>query len=1447
MAKRFAATIRQEHQQTFLAYNEIPRWPPCPTHELFRLDLQRKRVSTSGEGAADTEDSDQEREFLPYSHVFSRIRIGEKPVRILVEGGAGIGKTALCMLLFKGWENGDFFKKFELLLLLPLHQVKIAKARSLPELICVLFPSHSHEITSYIIQTRGKKVLIIADGLNKLTETFQKGSFLHNLLLGGLLSQASVLITSRPSTSAPLHKLSCVDDFLEVYGFDCSTIHQYIRAKFDSDQQKAISLLEQLESNPIIEQICRIPLNCAVVCFLWQNNTDVFSTTTGLFTEVILNFVYCNMLNTDEYSSHPRLLNIHGLPESLRNPWSSVCEIAFQTIRFNLGTNPQVNLEAIRLSQSGFEILGMLEFVELDKISFLFVHPTFKEYFAALYLIMQPLDRQMVIFKLHSKSKHPTLFFRFYFGLCFQISGSVHVDMAGIAQIMRLLSESYTASNDEYLLCHYAYEAKHSFVTEGIISALSDRTKSFVSMSFGHPSTAQDCVTVMYIIANIQERTFVEIDFHDCHLGDKRICELATVLSNKAKIVQVKILNLNNNNLTDVSVVNLFTQASAAFQYLVKLSLRDNRIGEASICAIKATLSKSSRSMNLLDLSNNRLLTDGIKELQIAIECYSLKNLEVLFLRGTLPANNTSNNIACLYAFATAISSHCPRLRRLDLSAIDLGEPGDPAICNLVSHFTGTKTNLDLRLNREYMPEVEKKFIAVMEDSIRNKGTIDHTVVHGIIVGPGRSGKDSLMNRLLGKEPHDKSYLSASTGVLESVVKVEVKKLYCTTVAAAANSLIWRRLDYNEEALELMMTTARCCSVIHNKRSRKLSQSKMVDSNTISAHDEITEHDKPDRSISSDSLRVKPKTHYYDDYLCDDDFERNIVRDQANQVLIVPVQEKWPDVKDILKSAVESQRMDELREHLESSWSLYLTNTGGQMEFQELLPLLVCGPSVFFITFPLNKELMEHYTVQYHHSDADHTEETYTSPSTLMDEILQTLATIDALDLSGHQQDFQLKPKVFLIGTHKDKLPNHLIDKKIQEIDKQIQEMIRQTSLFDQGSIIFAEGAKQLIFTVNNLSKEDTDFQKIRCALQQTVEKADQFTIACPSTWLIFSLVLRAKHKSSQVLTLDECFTIAQGCGISDRTELSGALHFIHTRLGLVRYFNVKELSKCVVVDPQILFDKITDLIVKTFISDNAEVNEIEDFQGRGIFSIKTMERICKKRPHSDSQLPFKWLLKLLRYLRIAAVFKDKKDNLKCFFPAVLCHAPAWRPTSLKNPDLAQHPALLVAFESGFCPRGVPGALVTYLMTDEMQSVFPWELIPDKVFKNQVSFSIEGCGDIILRIYPTHLQLNLDPEAEISDEDDIQMTCRVVYKCIEQGMNAITKGYKRCDYFFAYYCTLCKCKKRLHPAKIIWRDDRPIKLKCKTMNRQYSLPSDYNVWNLQKLTDQQGIFAFQRF
>ena len=534
---------------------------------------------------------------------------------------------------------------------------------------------------------------------------------------------------------------------------------------------------------------------------------------------------------------------------------------------------------------------------------------------------------------------------------------------------------------------------------------------------------------------------------------------------------------------------------------------------------------------------------------------------------------------------------------------------------------------------------------------------------------------------------------------------------------------------------------------------------------------------------------------------------------------------------DIFKRAVKLRRMDALREHLESSWSLYLTNTGGQTDFQELLPVLVCGPSVFFITFPLNKDLHSHYTVYYEHEDG--TKESYQSSSTLLDEILQILATIHTLKCIKPRTDVTLKPKVFLVGTHKDQLEPSKVKERIQEIDKQLRDRIIQTSLFSQGSIEFADGPDKLIFVVNNFDKDDSDFQKIRHALQTVVERSEEFTIRCPSTWLIFSLILRAKHKANQLLSYNDCFTIAQRCGISDREELNKTLAFLHYRLGLVRYFCVKNLNKLVVIDPQILFDSISKLMVNTFVSDHATSNEVIEFKRRGIFSMEVIERISRK-DHFKFQPSFEWLLHLLKHLKIAAFFTKKGQNYY-FFPSVLCHAPEYE----KAQCLIEHkpPPLLIAFKSGFCPRGIPGALIVHLMNNDNIN---WKLRTSKISRNQVSFNVGPC-DITLRIFPTHLQVSIDKESETSNFNKDKEICQKIYVNLKQAMKNITPEYHQCRYYFTFYCIFEECKAHPHPAEIDWENQR---LECKHKDTSIDIPTThkYDTWvsQLKCIEDQKG-------
>ena len=1332
--------------------------------------------------------------------------------RVIIEGCAGMGKSTFCISVARDWASSVLFQEYELLLLLPLSQRKIASASSLRGWIDGLkLKINSRGVANHIKHKKGEGVLLIADGWNDLRESERQ--VFRSLIFGDVLSCASVIVTSRPTASAALYRGNVVDRVIEILGLNRQGIEEYVLSKLAGNHPTADNLIDQLNCNPVVQSMCRVPICCASVCHLLYSHCGVLPISmTELCTKLILS-ILCNNCSTS-------ISDLDSLQKPLQEPWRHLCKLAFQLI-----SRGDPDILQFNSFQCGIMTFGFVEYDETkeDVKAFDFSYPTSQEYLAALHLVKQPPSNQLqALDTIRLTCKETTLFWRYFFGL------SVKFNQHHFTNILKHgVQVIGTYDLPQCLLCHCAFEAKSEVVTSQIIKCLRNNVDSKSFVHFGDPCSAHDCEAVLYVISNMKgsECDGIEINFNNCNFSARQASALADMLALKMGKIQVKDLDISDNSLPDDTVAHLFSKAVTSFRSIEKLFIRNNGVSQKGISAIIEALSASlSKTLVQLDLSFNPLTLAGLQVLNCAIKSGILANLAILFMQGCL-TSNVSENVSYLCSLAYNLLSRCLYLRRLDLSANDFGKGVTPILSRVIMQLS---EKVDLRLNREYMSEVDKSFVAIMEDSIRRKGTIDHTVVHGVIVGPGRSGKNSLMNRLVGESPPDPNTISPSTGVLENVLKIEVKKL--CTVAAAVNNLLWKRLDYDEEALELMMVTASSHTTVTVSNQAEISAI-----STNEPDDPISK-----KNITSAMILVEQETEESSsvDYLLEAVEENEILEVNVGSVTHMS-NSKESEMKkpppsnvkssegplEIFKRAVKLRRMDALREHLESSWSLYLTNTGGQTEFQELLPLLVCGPSVFFITFPLHQSLHEHYVVDYQYSDGSH--KTYPSSSTLMDEILQTLATIAALDCTGSWTDVSLKPKIFFVGTHKDKLPGDRVSDKVQAIDKQLQEKVRQTSLFKQGSIEFAVGTEKLIYTVNNLAEDDGDFKMIRLGLQKAVERCEEFTIKCPSTWLIFSLILRAKHKSSQVLSYNECYTIAQRCGISDRTELNDALFFIHTRLGLLRYFCVEKLNKLVVIDPQIMFDTITKVLVETFVSDHAKVNEIEEFQKRGIISQKVIKRISSKRSRLQSQLPFEWILCLLDHLRIAAFFMNKGE--KCYFvPSALCHAPEQetKPSIILPINHETPPPLLIAFESGFCPRGIPGALITYLMTNEMKSKISWKLHSNRVFRNQVSFGVGPC-DVILEVLSTHLEVNFDPESEVSELSEMKVTCEEAFNQLRQAMRTVTKGYRECNYYFAFNCTRSECEGNVHPAKIEL-DSK--KLKCERINRRTRLPQHYDLW-----------------
>ena len=1409
--------IRNKYRNIKNAYK---KQCPCQLRNIANLELLESQQYLSNQ-STDERGITGKSIHLSYSSLFKgdQDRKEGGNSRILIVGEAGIGKTILCASIAEDWANGKLFQEFLMVFLLPLNQRGVASAQNLQELFKNLeFDGKvCSTVATYLKANKKENILMIADGWDELSESnSSKESFLYRLLFGDLVPSSSLTIVVT-SKSAPTTQQS-ISRFITVKGFSEETTKSYIQCEFNSNPEKLTSIMTQLESNPLLGSVCSVPINISMICSYFQSCDDALpNTMPELYEKLAWNLAQLKIIDSTKGYENKLIQKYQDLPNELQQSWSHLCQLGFEKCQADFSQT----IASTYLSTE-LEMFGLLKpaAVGSDEVMFSFLCPAFRYYLAVSYLTTQPQSEQLEVIK--SVRHINPMFCRFYLSVSENPSSDI---------VSEVVQKLHHCCKD---MCLLSFESKNEIVDQEVAKSLHASGSTIML----HAQNAYECVAMVHVLEKIEQPSSVEINFKNCKLKARQVPKLAGVLGDRSKVIRVKGLDLSDNGLSDAIIADFFSRASSAFRSLEKLFLRSCDIGEVGFRAIIDAFANSScKSLIQLDLSFNSLSVASLESFQKHINKDGAKEMEILLLKGSLAEDINASFLKC---FATTLSTKCQCLRRLDLSSNKVGACNDPEFSAIVSQLTARLgTNFDLRLDD--MSEVDKNFLTIMEESIRTKGTIDHTIAHGVIVGPGRSGKNTLLKRLTGEGPPDPSEVSPSTGVLENVVKVEVKKL--CAVASDKCNLKWRKLKYDEEALELMMTTAKNYShssdiprpvtikYIYLKKSDSVEDKKPL---ALPSKTKLDQASKQDLSTADKPQESESTTS--DDT---DTFEEENKHIMVYRSDVAPV--------DVFKKAVKLRRMDALREHLESSWSLYLTNTGGQIEFQEHLPLLVCGPSIFFVTFPLHHDLDKPYEVRYEYPDGS--VEEYSSPSSLMEEILQTLATIYTLDFVSVQirdEEITLKPTVFIIGTHRDCLKSET--EEIVQIDEKIQRYVKQTSLYHQGSIQFASDFESsdedhLLFTVNNLSKGDIDFQKIRFAVQQTVEERchKEFTVRCPSSWLIFSLILREKHKSNRVLRFEDCFKIAQECGISNQEELTIALSFIHSRLGLVRYFDVDELSSLVVVDPQILFDKITDLIIETFSGKTATHKEIEDFRQRGIISLAVVKRISEGSS-GKAQLPLTWLTKVLNQLRLAALFKDQYGE-KFFFPSALCHVSKAPDPTVKLTPPRTPPEVVIAFETGFCPRGIAGALIKCLMTNEMNSRKEWYLLPHKIFRNQVSFNI-GAYDLTLKILPTHLEIALDPEednsacadSDESSESETELTRNLAYKevhtQIDKCMKIVTKLYKKCEYCWTFYCTLPECKTHPHPAVIA--SSQPLKLRCKTFHKRTRPPKGYKIWNIYK-------------
>ena len=128
--------------------------------------------------------------------------------------------------------------------------------------------------------------------------------------------------------------------------------------------------------------------------------------------------------------------------------------------------------------------------------------------------------------------------------------------------------------------------------------------------------------------------------------------------------------------------------------------------------------------------------------------------------------------------------------------------------------------------------------------------------------------------------------------------------------------------------------------------------------------------------------------------------------------------------------------------------------------------------------------------------------------------------------------------------------------------------------------------------------------------------------------------------------------------------QVISLLCFLHFRIGIIQYFNVEGLNHLAIKEPQVLFKKVTDLIIETLFCPALKDTEKEVYKKRGIISKSCAEIVLNKmgifkaskieNVEAGEDITSNDFLKLLVHLRIVSPFHATQgsplENIKFSF-----------------------------------------------------------------------------------------------------------------------------------------------------------------------------------------------------
>ena len=662
------------------------QWPKLPHYEFVSLAMIKREKLVQGitdkfveltlHGCSD--DIKQQKEEIDLKSIFDKIEAAHKV--ILLEGAPGAGKTMLIWHICHEWGRKKLFSQYSIIVLATLRDPEVQKAKSITDVLALTCENRrdAEKVAARMRACHGRNILFLLDGWDELPEEQRKSkAFLFSELIEKpvkhSLDEAAIIVTSRPVSSGDLRPFA--SSRIEIVGFIASKIKEYFETCLKSEEGQAgalDTLLQIVEDNPLIESICYLPLNAAIVVYLFCACGYTLPST---YHELFQLLVYHCILRHIERSNLKITLSQHqrpsfdDFPEEIRIPFEQVCKLAYLASRKNVITFSSATLcDDFRVAEP-LNHLGLMQTVKSllihgEGTTYHFLHLSLQELLAAYHISKMPPDSQLRVFNEMRNEPRFSAVFGFYAGFTKLQNKEIRDVVAEIVQtgkksadktlLVSLMNWLYEAQDLE--LCHFVQGELTRDQSEKLNEGNGVLNLSYTSLK---PS---DTLSVGYFMSTVKTESGMHfcVDLSYCSLKDHHAKFLVKGLShNQPTTTPCVKINLSSNSM-DTEGINHIAEFLKESQLIQALNLRKNRLTHSRLlkaltnnsslieldifqCSLTAEAGESltamlanNHSLQCLDISYSRIPLECIAEGLIQNSACKLKTLHVIYCNYTV-------------------------------------------------------------------------------------------------------------------------------------------------------------------------------------------------------------------------------------------------------------------------------------------------------------------------------------------------------------------------------------------------------------------------------------------------------------------------------------------------------------------------------------------------------------------------------------------------------------------------------------------------------------------------------------------------------------------------------------------------------------------------------------------------------------------------------------------